>query len=137
MSVASTLCTGVVAGVVLFGCGSGTPMTPLMPPTSVLLAVFTDTDGFATTDVLDADDEIVRFDLNTNSILWFDNMAYEGFPVTENFVRDDRFFQVRFGTDAGQKRAYFTETSAGTVCDISIQNGQIQIISTSRLPPIS
>ena len=107
-------------------------MEPLPPPASVVLAVFTDADGFSTTDVLDVDDEVVRFDIDSDSLLWFDNTAFEGFPVDGNFIREDRFFQVLFGTEGGVKKAYFTETSTGTICDIAIDNGQIQILSTSR-----
>ena len=46
-------------------------------------------------------------------------------------MRPDRFFQVRFGTKDGERRAYFTEAEATTICDIEIVGGQLMITPTN------
>lgn len=49
----------------------------------------------------------------------------------------DSEFRVRFGTEDGERRAYFTERAAGTICRIRL-NGvdrAASIFATSELPP--
>lgn len=121
----------------LAGCGgSGSPPTtptPPAPPAQVQLVVFTDTGStFSTTDVRDVHDQIVRFDMTSNSLIWAaDGRSFTGYPVSGNFMRADKSFQVRFGTKDGERRAYFTETVATTICDIEIVNGQLVVSPTS------
>ena len=58
-----------------------------------------------------------------------------GYPVSGTFIGSDRAFQVRFGTEAGERRAYFTETGPDTICDIDVVNGQLVILPTNvRVP---
>jgi hypothetical protein len=131
----------VVGG--LAGCGGSdsaptTPSTPtLPPPTPVQLAVFTDpASNFSTSDVRDAQEQIVRFDMTSNSLIWAaDGRSFSGYPVSGLFIRPDRSFQVRFGTKDGQRRAYFTETVATTICDIKIVGGQLVISPTNVTVP--
>jgi hypothetical protein len=127
----------------LNGCGGSgsapasptSPTTPTVPtpPATVQLAVFSDpASSFTTSDVRDSGDQIVRFDTTANSLIWAaDGRSFAGFPVSGNLLRADRFFQVRFGTKDGERRAYFTEAEATTLCDIEIVGGQLMITPTN------
>jgi hypothetical protein len=43
---------------------------------------------------------------------------------------------VRFGSEAGEARAYFTEAGPGTICNLSIRGpDQLSISATSETPP--
>jgi hypothetical protein len=110
--------------------GSSSPTTPSGP---VQLAVFMDpASSFSTSDVRDVQDQIVRFDTTTGSMIWVaDGRTFVGFPVSGNFIRADKAFQVRFGTKQGERRAYFTEASSGTICDIEVVNGALLITGTT------
>src|SRR5262249_9310669 len=123
------------------GCGSSstTPATaPSSPsPPQVQLAVFhAPSSTFATSDVRDVQGQIVRFDLATNSLIWaVDGRSFSGYAIDGNFIRSDHAFQVRFGTDEGERRAYFTETVKGTICDIEVTGGQLVLTSTNVMVP--
>jgi hypothetical protein len=133
----------LIAGTVGCGDSDSTPTTPTTstppppPPGPVQLAVFTDPSStFSTSDVRDSEDEIVRFDVTTSSLIWAaDGRLFSGYPVSGLFIRADRFFQVRFGTKDGERRAYFTEAAAGTICDVEIVGGQPVITSTTVTVP--
>ena len=103
------------------------------------LVVFFDPDSeFSTTDVRDVDDEIVRFDGDAKAIIWVaDDLVFdEGvWEIDGNFLRVGQPFQVRFGTVDGERRAYFTETGPATICDISVEQGQLRIAATNVLVP--
>ncbi|HXG54640.1 MAG TPA: hypothetical protein VNJ03_04615 [Vicinamibacterales bacterium] len=101
------------------------------------LVVFRDPDSsFSTSDIRDVQDQIVRFDMTSNSLIWAaDGRSFQGFPVSGNLLRADRAFQVRFGAKDGERRAYFTETVATTICDIEIVGGQLVISPTSVKVP--
>jgi hypothetical protein len=97
-------------------------------------AVFTDPDSdFSTSEVRDVDEEIVQFDTETEAIIWAaDETSYDAglWDVNGNFLAGG-FFQVRFGTRSGERRAYFTETAAATICQLRIQGGQLSVSATS------
>lgn len=116
---------------------SPTPPAPPPPPAPVQLAVFSDpASSFMTSDVRDSEEEIVRFDVANNALIWAsDGRSFSGYPVNGLFIRADRFFQVRFGTKDGERRAYFTEAVATTICDVEIVNGQLVITPTSLTVP--
>lgn len=99
------------------------------------LAVFQDPDSaFSTSDVFDVDDEIVQFDTDNDSIVWAaDGVEYQvgQWVVSGNFPTASQFFQVRFGTMDGTRRAYFTETGPATICDIRTTGGSLSISATS------
>ena len=130
-------------------CGSDSPPTrpsatapptvspPPSPPAPVQLAVFSDpASDFMTSDVRDSDEQVVRFDVANNALIWgADGRSFSGFPVNGLFVREDRFFQIRFGTKDGERRAYFTEAVATTICNVEIVNGQVLITATSMHVP--
>ena len=135
------LVIGVV--VVAASCGDGSSptsapvATPPPPPAGSSLAVFTDSQtGFQTTNVLDADNELVQFDTVENTLIWTPlNLLFDGWVVSGSFLDEDRLYQVRFGTVGGERRAYFTETGRGTICDLSVENNFLQIRPTDLLPP--
>lgn len=105
---------------------------------TVNLAVFVDPEtNFFTTDVRDVDDEIVRFDTSTNSIIWAtDGTAYEeGQWDVNGVLLAGGFFQVRFGTKDGERRAYFTEVDPPTICQIEPVNGFLSISRTNVAVP--
>jgi hypothetical protein len=130
----------------LAGCGgSDSPPTaspsptpsPTPSPAPVQLAVFSDpTSSFSTSDVRDVQEQIVRFDVASNSLIWAaDGRSFPGYPVSGNFVASDKHFQIRFGTKDGERRAYFTETASATICDIEIVGGQLSISPTTVKVP--
>jgi hypothetical protein len=103
------------------------------------LAVFVDPDSdFSTRDVRDVDDEIVRFDTSAKTIIWAaDGTAFqEGlWEVDGLFLNSDHFFQVRFGTKDGLRRAYFIETARGTICQIEPVGATLSISPTDVTVP--
>jgi hypothetical protein len=130
----------LVIGAGVVGCdGSSTPATPTPQPgptpqpAPVQLAVFSDPDSsFMTSDVRDVQGQIVRFDMANGSLIWVaDGRSFSGYPVNGLFIRADRFFQVRFGTEVGERRAYFTEAVATTICDVEVAGGQLVITPTN------
>jgi hypothetical protein len=113
------------------------PASPPPPPAPVQLAVFSDpASSFSTSDVRDVQEQIVRFDVASNSLIWMaDGRSFPGYPVSGNFVASDKHFQIRFGTKDGERRAYFTETASATICDIEVSGGQLFISPTNvRVP---
>ena len=110
------------------------PTSP--PPPTLSLASFTDPmGGFTTTDVRDSEGEVVRFTVD-GLLVWPPTMAtFGGFPVVGNIIGPTQGFEVRFGTEGGQRRAYFTERGPGTICDIDLINGMINVSPTSKTVP--
>ena len=127
---------------------SDSPTTPTPPPSPtqappptepppVQLAMFTDSaTGFSTSDVRDVEGEIVRFNRANNALIWAaDGRSFPGYPVDGNFLGSGRNFQVRFGTEDGERRAYFTETVPATLCDIEIVGSALLISPTNVTVP--
>jgi hypothetical protein len=127
----------VVAG--LFGCGSSPTAPPPPPPPAPepRIVVFSDpASSFSTSDVRDVQDQILHFDSANSALIWAaDGRSFSGYPVSGLFIRGDKFFQVRFGTKDGERRAYFTETVATTICDVEIVGGQLVITHTNVTVP--
>jgi hypothetical protein len=118
----------------------GTSTDPTPPPAGSNLAVFTDpASGFSTTDVRDVDDQIVRFNPADRTLIWTpSNLIFDNWPVNGNLLGPTGDFQVRFGTVSGQRRAYFTETGRGTICDLQVDSGNVlRLLPTNSLPPNS
>lgn len=89
---------------------------------------------FSTSDVHDFDGEIVRFNTAVRSIIWAtDGSEFDaGFwEVNGNLLGPGGFFEVRFGSEGGQTRAYFTETLTATLCDVFIDAGELAVTSTN------
>ena len=109
---------------------------PTPPATPTMLAVFKDpASPFSTSDVRDGQGRVVRFDIPTNSLVWTaDGRMFTGYPVLDtHYIRADKFFQVRFGTNNGEQRAYFTEAGRGTLCDIQAVGTGV-VITPTDLP---
>ena len=98
--------------------------------------VFQDPDSdFSTSDVMDVDAEIVRFDAGKGQIIWAaDGTTEGGWNFNGNLLLNG-FFTVAFGTENGQRGAYFTETATATICDIRVVNGDIRISATNTPVP--
>ena len=114
-----------------------TPSAPTPPPAAQILAVFSDpASTFTTSDVRDVQDQIVRFDTASASLIWAaDGRSFPGYPVAGNFVGYCCFFQVRFGTKDGERRAYFTDLDTARIWDIEIVGGQLTFSLTNvRVP---
>ena len=129
-----------------------TDVSPLLPSASssedsaappaldAAFAVFVDPEtGVRLQEVRDADREIVRFDLQRLAMVSAaTGDAVSGWRTDGNALRWDRggSFRVRFGSEAGEARAYFTEAGPGTICNLSIQGpDQLSISATSETPP--
>ena len=112
------------------------PPPPPPPPTTPLtLASFIDPMGGSTNDVRDSEGDVVHFTVD-GSLVWPPTTAtFGGFPVAGNLIGPTQGFEVRFGTEGGQRRAYFTERGPGTICDIDLINGMINVSPTSQTVP--
>jgi len=106
-------------------------------PSTARFAVFQDPDSdFSTIDVRDIDEEFVRFDPSAARLIWVeDGSEFAGWSVSGNFLGSGQDFQVRFGTKAGERRAYFTETGPATICDIYIEFDRLRIRATNFTVP--
>ena len=96
--------------------------------------------GFETQSVRDAERDVVHFDRERGAMVWSGSAdAVSGWMTEGNDLRWDRSgvaFRVRFGSEAGDRRAYFTETDVGTICDLEITAPeQLSISATGQTPP--
>lgn len=104
-------------------------------PTLTLATFMDPMGGFSTNDVRDSEGDVVRFTVD-GLLVWPPTMGtFGGFPVTGNFIGPTQGFEIRFGTEGGQRRAYFTERGPGTICDIDLVNGMINVSPTSQTVP--
>ena len=108
------------------------------PPQTLTLATFMDpVSNFSTNDVRDSEGDVVRFTVD-GRLVWPPTMAtFTGYPVAGNLIGSTQGFEIRFGTEGGQRRAYFTERGPGTICDIDLINGMINVSPTSQTVPNS
>jgi hypothetical protein len=115
---------------------------PEAEPANPAWATFVDPEnGLSTQDVRDADREIVHFDGQSQAMIWAaSGDAVSGWVTEGNELRWDRggTFRVRFGSEAGEQRAYFTEAGPGTICNLSITAPErLSISPTDQTPPHS
>ncbi len=103
------------------------------------LAVFSDPDSeFTTMDVLDIDDQIVRFDTQAKTLVWAeDGSSFDDWQVDGNRLSrvTAGAFQVRFGMVDGVQHAYFTEIVPATICNIEVVEGIFSISATQTTVP--
>jgi hypothetical protein len=124
----------------LAGCGG--PTSPSRVAGTERLAVFLDREsGYTTTDVHDAQDQIVRF-TDTGELIWsaggqrFPGYIADGQVVTAERVCGGCYFLVRFGSRGGTPRAYLTFAGADangqtpTVLDVEVAEGQLAVSAT-------
>lgn len=116
--------------------------TPAPQPRPVELAVFTDARmEVSASDVYDVQGQIVRFN-TADELVWVASDArFPEFIVDGNFVayhhKNDKFFQVRFGTKDGERRAYLSwPDDRLTIVDLWVdERGDLKIAETSvRVP---
>jgi carboxypeptidase family protein len=133
--------------------GSSTaPSSPLPPPPSsppaVTIVVFTEPgSGFSTSDLRDAQDQIIRFNTAGELIWTADGTRLPGYRISNHleYVVEGKIcpvecsFVVRFGTTAGERRAYLTvdygHENPGTVVDVEVTAGILVVTQTDLFPP--
>lgn len=125
------------------GSAANGPMQPAADPASPAggtFTVFTDAStGFTTNAVHDVDREVVHFDPELEAMVWAaTGDAVSGWTTSAadlSWSRSGVAFQVRFGTEQGERRAYFTETRTGTICNLDIDAPEDLSISGTNEPP--
>ena len=119
------------------------PTAPPTPPATPPLRVFTEASGFRTSDVRDADGQIVQFN-TANELIWTDDgTRLPGFPFEQsNYVLCDPcsgWIEVRFGTEDGERRAYLTvdygHDNPGTLVDLELVGSTLTVTRTDVYPP--
>jgi hypothetical protein len=117
-------------------------VVPPRPPQPVVVRVFTDpASGFASSDVRDVQDQIVRFN-TANELIWAaDGARFPGYPAREDQVRgpgENDWFQVRFGSKNGERRLYLGWSDdfchcpgyTPSVIDVEIVDGRVVFTAT-------
>ena len=142
--VAPAHAAGPVAVLVANGSGQ-TVSAPNYTYRAAPMHVFTEAaTGFATSDLRDAQDQIVRVDKDGFLIWTEDNTALKGFGVLNGIYIPASHvceceFEVRFGTESGERRAYLTadwgHDNPGTVVDLAVTGGRLVVRRSSRFPP--
>ena len=148
----------------LAGCDSAAPSTPShvpspatspapAPAAAPTLVVFTELmTGFATSDLRDAQDQIVQLN-SANELVWAaDGTRLPGYRTNSFISGGHRHqfiigkicalrceFEVRFGTEDGERRAYLTvdygHDNPGTVVDVEVAAGALMVTQTDVYPP--
>jgi hypothetical protein len=137
----------------LVGCGvSDSALAPLAPsavaqpvpvPAPITLAVFTDpASGFSTSDVRDVHNQIIHFN-TANELIWTaDDTRFRGYRVAGDQIKGpnvDDYFQIRFGTKDGERRAYLGWSDdychcpgyTPSVIDVEVVAGQLMFAATN------
>ena len=130
-------CFGLGVVVMFTGlCSCSGTMGTVVDADGIDFNMFQDPDSeFSTSDVMDIDGEIVRFDAANQQMIWAaDSTAFDGWDIDGNALAGG-FFTVRFGTENGVRGAYFTETSPPTICDIAVTDGSLRISPTTTTVP--
>jgi hypothetical protein len=106
------------------------------------LLVFKDpVTGFSTSDLHDAQDEVVRFN-TAGDLLWSDGTRFPGYAFDGAGIKAVElcscWIEIRFGSRNGVRRAYLTgayphEGNPGTVLDLQFTQGNL-ISNTSHMP---
>ena len=133
---------------------SSTTPTPVTPPPVSGLAVFEETSThFATSDLRDAQDQILQFN-TSNELIWTaDGTRLPGYRVSAHTFNDrNRYyfiegkicpqgcaFEVRFGAVDGERRAYLTvdygHDNPGTLVDVEVAGTELLVTQTDAYPP--
>ena len=115
------------------------PLTGIDAGSAAFVAFVDETTGFQTSDVHDATREVVRFDAALGAMVALDGSAVSGWTTEGNelsWALSGVAFRVRFGTEQGERRAFFTESGNGTICDLRLYGPeQLGISGTRELPP--
>jgi len=129
-------------------CGGGGGMTsPSSVSRSTALARFLDPDSdFSTTDVRDAQGEIVQFNTAGELVWTADGSRFPGYIADGRVVTADRicggcYFYVRFGNHDGERRAYLTWSAPvtanqpATLLDVAVVGGVLVVHDTDVVVP--
>lgn len=136
------------------------PLTPSpavapepQPAPAVTLYRFTErATGFSTTDLHDAQEQVLQLNDSTTELIWGpDGTRIPGYALSPNTGLVDAYFvtgkicpegcdfEVRFGSRSGERRAYLTvdygHNNPGTVVDVEVVNGSLVVTQTDRYPP--
>lgn len=130
------------------------PVPPPTPAPNTTLRVFTEaSSGYSTTDLRDAQEQIVQ--INTgNELIWAaDGTHLPGYAANTipgfsrgpvHFIEgkicpEGCAFEIRFGTRDGERRAYLTvdygHDNPGTVVDVEVAGGALLVAQTDTFPP--
>jgi hypothetical protein len=121
---------------------TGDGMDEALTSASERYVTFVDPDsGFGTVEVHDADRQVVHFDAERQAMIWsLSGDAVRGWSTRGSDLSWNRSgvaFRVRFGSEAGERRAYFTETDRGTICNLTITAPEsLSISATGETPPL-
>jgi hypothetical protein len=118
---------------------------PVSQPAAIQLVVFSDrASTFATSDVRDVQEQIVSFNTADELIWTADGTHFPEYLVDGSLIayhhKADNLFQVRFGTKAGERRAYLTWTddrlrgAPATILDLSVDGRGNLIIAETSVP---
>ena len=129
------------------------PAGPSAVSPEARLVPFTESaSGFSTTDVRDADDQIVQF-TTSGQLLWAaDGTRLSGYYVTTvpgthgvvtyitgQICDENCVFEVRFGSSGGERRAYLTvdygHFNPGTLVDVAVIDGRLRVSPTDTFAP--
>lgn len=123
---------------------------PAPPPTSIngLMRFTEQASGFSTSDVRDAQEQIVQFSTSGELIWTADGTRFPGFGFgfpwfpnnyISNLTSCQCEFVVHFGTKDGERRAYLTadygHDNPDTVLDLEIAGGVLTVGRTDVFPP--
>jgi hypothetical protein len=141
----------------LAGCNDhGSTPSPAAPsgptPEAGLVTVTESSSGFSTTDLRDADDQIVQF-TTSGQLLWAaDGTRLSGYYVTTvtgthgvvtyitgSICDESCVFEVRFGASEGERRGYLTvdygHDNPGTLVDVAVIDGRLRVSPTDKFAP--
>lgn len=116
-------------------------IAPAPAPVPISLIRFTDpTSGLSTSDVRDAQEQIVRFNSASELIWAADGSRFPGYAAGRSGINDGSM-EVLFGTKNGERRAYLVFSLGyhhyappAIVVDLEIVDGRLVIVSTE--PPV-
>jgi len=126
----------------------GAPMKAPQPFVyiEVPLVVFADPgSGFSTSEVRDAQGQVVQFDQRGRLIWKADGARLTGFTLSDGlFIYPPEqfcqcWFEIRFGTEEGQRRAYLTadwgHDNPGTLLDLDVAGSRLLVSRSQIYPP--
>lgn len=154
-----TQATLVVVGIAcgLTGCDGRPSRSQFLAPSSVttpaaqptpsapVLTVFAEAaTGFSTSEVRDAQGQVVQFTRSGDLIWMADGTRFSGFPPAGgNYVQAESrcqcWLEVRFGSEGGERRAYLTadygHDNPATLLDLEVVAGALVMTRSSVYPP--
>jgi carboxypeptidase family protein len=134
----------------LTACGSSSapwpssPAAPVPVPQATLIVFKEAASGFATTDLRDAQDQILQFN-TAGELIWTPDGSrlpgywVQGTTISGRICDPECWFEMRFGTKDGQRRAYLTvdygHSNPDTVVDIEVVGGALVVTQTQMYVP--